>query len=106
LEQPVDVHLFFPIVSPLLGVALPFNLVPAHPQLPRFFPARVQIISLKHEKHIIQWILILPVLGVSASTPPFYGGWLGSCPFSSAHHPEIDHNNNIIINIQDPNQVL
>jgi hypothetical protein len=56
---------------------------------------------------IIQWILILSILGVSASTPPFYEKWLDLRPLSSAHHPKIDHNNIIIIiNLQDPNQVF
>jgi len=37
-------------------------------------------------------------LGTSATAPPFYGGWLGSSPLASAHHPEIGRNNIIFIN--------
>jgi hypothetical protein len=45
-------------------------------------------------------------LGILTTTPPFYEGWLGLSPLVSAHHPEIDHNNIIFINSQDPNQAL
>jgi hypothetical protein len=58
------------------------------------------------ERSIIKWILILPILGILASTPHFYGGWLSLNPLLGAHHPEIDHNNFIIINPQDFNQAL
>jgi hypothetical protein len=88
------------------GCAFVFSCLPALHQLLRFFPVRVEIILLEHEK---QYHPIDPhptSLGHLASIPPFYGGWLGSYPLLSTHHPEIDHNNIIIIDSQDPNQTL
>jgi hypothetical protein len=56
-------------------------------------------------RSIIQWSL-LQVIGILVSFPLFHGGWLGSLPLLSAYHHEINHNNNILINAQDPNLAL
>jgi hypothetical protein len=47
--------------------------------------------------NIIQWALFLLVINISAFIPPFREGWFGSRPLSKAHHPEINHNDNILI---------
>jgi hypothetical protein len=51
--------MFFLAVPPPLGVSLPSNLVLVLLELPRFFPARVQMILLEHEK---QYYLMDPHL--------------------------------------------